>query len=202
MFFMKLHEVRIGIIGGGLMGREIAAGFARWCALTDVSVRPVMTAVADLNPAALEWFEGIPSCTFRTTDYHALINHPDVDVVYAAVPHNLHEQVYCDTLAAGKDLLAEKPFGIDLAAARNILGAVRRSGRFVRCSSEMPFFPGAQRAVEYARSGALGRVLEVVSGFHHGHQIAAERDIAAEPPGKIGLRGRPFRVAPPDIISV
>jgi hypothetical protein len=42
----------------------------------------------------------------------------------------------------------------------------------------------------------------VVSGFYHGHQIAAERDIAAEPPGKIGLRGRPFRVAPPDIVSV
>jgi predicted dehydrogenase len=166
-----MHEVRIGIIGGGLMGREIAAGFARWCALTDVTVRPVLTAVADLNPAALNWFEGIPSCTLRTTDYHELINHPIVDVVYAAVPHNLHEQVYCDTLAAGKDLLAEKPFGLDLAAARNILEAVRRSGRFVRCSSEMPFFPGAQRAVEYARSGALGRVLEVVSGFHHSSDL-------------------------------
>ena len=43
------------------MGREIASAFARWCALTDINVTPVLTAVADLNPTALEWFEKIPS---------------------------------------------------------------------------------------------------------------------------------------------
>ena len=102
-----MSPVKIGIIGGGLMGREMASAFARWCALTDVSVRPVLTAVADLNPATLSWFDCIPSCTQKTTDYKALLANPDVDVVYVAVPHNLHEQLYCDVLAAGKDLFAE-----------------------------------------------------------------------------------------------
>jgi len=74
-------------------------------------------------------------------------------------------------LAAGKDLFAEKPFGIDLASARRILEEVRASGRFVRCSSEMPFFPGAQRAVEIARGGGLGRVLEITCGFHHSSDL-------------------------------
>ena len=32
-------------------------------------------------------------------------------------PHHLHEAIYLDVLNAGKDLLAEKPFGIDLEAA-------------------------------------------------------------------------------------
>ncbi len=166
-----MKDISIGIIGGGLMGREMASAFARWCALTDVSVRPVLTAVADLNPAALAWFERIPTCTQRTDDYHELLANAEVDVVYAAVPHDLHEQVYVDALAAGKDLLAEKPFGIDLGAARRILEAGRSSGRFVRCSSEMPFFPGAQRAIEAAGSGKIGRVLEVVSGFHHSSDL-------------------------------
>jgi predicted dehydrogenase len=35
----------------------------------------------------------------------------------------------------------------------------------------MPFFPGAQRAFEIARKGAIGRVLEVVSGFHHSSDL-------------------------------
>ena len=118
-----MTSVNIGIIGGGLMGREMASAFARWCALTDVSVRPVLTAVADLNPATLSWFDCIPSCAQKTTDYKALLANPDVDVVYVAVPHNLHEQLYCDVLAAGKDLFAEKPFGIDLASARRIHAA-------------------------------------------------------------------------------
>lgn len=166
-----MTPVNIGIIGGGLMGREMASAFARWCALTEVSVRPVLVAVADLNPATLSWFDCIPSCTQKTTDYKALLANPDVDVVYVAVPHHLHEQVYCDVLAAGKDLFAEKPFGIDLASARRIQAAVTASGRFVRCSSEMPFFPGAQRAFELAKSGTIGRVLEVVSGFHHSSDL-------------------------------
>ncbi len=166
-----MKDVSIGIIGGGLMGREMASAFARWCALTDVSVRPVLTAVADLNPAALAWFDRIPSCVQKTESYHELLANAAVEVVYAAVPHDLHERVYVDALAAGKDLLAEKPFGIDLGAARRILAAVESSGRFVRCSSEMPFFPGAQRAVEMARSGRIGRVLEVVSGFHHSSDL-------------------------------
>jgi predicted dehydrogenase len=91
--------------------------------------------------------------------------------MYVAVPHDQHERLYVDVLAAGKDLLAEKPFGADLASAQRILAAVRDSGRFVRCSSEMPFFPGAQRAFEMARGGQLGRILEVVSGFHHSSDL-------------------------------
>jgi predicted dehydrogenase len=166
-----MKEIRVGIIGGGLMGREMASAFARWCALTDVAVRPVLTAVADLNPATLEWFKIIPSCQHLVTDHRALLALPDVDVVYVAVPHNLHEALYLDVLNAGKDLFAEKPFGIDLASAKRIAEAAEKSGRFVRCSSEMPFFPGAQRAFALARSGGVGRVLEVVSAFHHSSDL-------------------------------
>ena len=166
-----MKDISIGIIGGGLMGREMASAFARWCAMADVTVRPVLTAVADLNPATLDWFNIIPSCTQLVTDYHALLANPAIDVVYVAVPHHLHEKIYLDVLAAGKDLFAEKPFGIDLPAAERILAAVKSSGRFVRCSSEMPFFPGAQRAFSIARGGEIGRVLEVVSGFHHSSDL-------------------------------
>ena len=166
-----MKDIHIGIIGGGLMGREMASAFARWCALTDVTVRPVLTAVADLNPATLAWFDCIPSCTQKTTDYQELLANPEVDVVYVAVPHHLHEKLYIDVLAAGKDLFAEKPFGIDLPSARRIFDAAKSSGRFVRCSSEMPFFPGGQRAFKLAESGQLGRVLEVVSGFHHSSDL-------------------------------
>ncbi len=166
-----MKDIHIGIIGGGLMGREMASAFARWCALVDLPVRPVLTAVADLNPTTLSWFDRIPSCRQKTTSYHELLANPEVEVVYVAVPHDLHEKVYLDVLAAGKDLFAEKPFGIDLGAATRILEAVRTSGHFVRCSSEMPFFPGAQRAFEIARDGGIGRILEVVSGFHHSSDL-------------------------------
>jgi predicted dehydrogenase len=170
-----LKSINVGIIGGGLMGREMASAFARWCAITEVTVQPRLVAVADLNPATLDWFKIIPTAAQLTADYKALLANPEVDVVYVAVPHNLHERLYCDVLAAGKDLFAEKPFGIDLASARRILEAVKKSGRFVRCSSEMPFFPGGQRAFALAKAGQIGRVLEVVSGFHHSSDLDAAK---------------------------
>ena len=117
------------------MGREMASAFARWCALLDIDVVPELAGVADLNPAALSWFENIPSCRLRTDDYAALLNDDEIDVVYVALPHQLHEGVYIDVLKAGKDLLAENPFGTDLGAARRIRDEAASSDRFVRCSS-------------------------------------------------------------------
>ncbi|MCB1226313.1 MAG: Gfo/Idh/MocA family oxidoreductase [Verrucomicrobiales bacterium] len=170
-----MKTIGIGIIGGGLMGREMASAFGRWCALTDVEVQPQLVAVADLVEPVREWFRRIPSCTQITADYHELLANPAVDVVYVAVPHHLHEAIYLDVLKAGKDLFAEKPFGIDLASSRRILEACQSSGRFVRCSSEFPFFPGAQRVLQEAQSGRLGRVLQVVSGFHHSSDLDATK---------------------------
>ena len=73
----------------------------------------------------------------------------------SSVTRTLHESMYLDVLRAGKDLFAEKPFGIDLGAAERIAAVVKQSGRYVRVSSEFPFLPGAQRALAVARSGAL-----------------------------------------------
>src|SRR6187402_1734585 len=146
-----MSTARIGIIGGGLMGREVASALGRWFVLENFPVRAELVAVCDLVEKQREWFRQIPSVRLLTDDYAKLLADPEVDVVYVAVPHNLHEKIYLDVLAAGKDLLAEKPFGIDLASARRVTEAVEASGRFVRCSSEMPFFPGAQRAVQMLR---------------------------------------------------
>ncbi len=167
--------VRIGVIGGGLMGREVANAVARWFVLDNFPVRAELTAVCDVQPKLLDWFRQVPTVRQLTTDYHALIQNPEVDVVYVAVPHQLHETVYLDVVRAGKDLFAEKPFGIDLGAAERIAAEVRRSGRFVRVSSEFPFLPGAQRALAVARSGALGRLIEVRAGYLHSSDLDPQK---------------------------
>jgi predicted dehydrogenase len=166
-----MKAVNVGIIGGGLMGREVASAFARWCVMKEMPVQPVLAGVADVNAGVLEWFRGIPSAKQFVADYRELLANPDIDVLYVAVPHHLHEKIYLDVLQAGKDLLAEKPFGIDLAAARRITEAAEQSGRFVRCSSEFPFFPGAQRVVKMCASGVMGRLLEIRSGLLHASDL-------------------------------
>ena len=186
-------DVRVGIIGGGLMGRELAAVCGRWDLLVDHPARPRVVAVADPSPAAREWFDRVDTVTLATDDWRHLVEDDGIDVLYIAVPHQLHEEIYVAAEAAGRDFLGEKPFGIDLGAAERIVGAIDASDAFVRVSSEFPFYPGAQRAWAYAASGALGDVLDVRSGFWHSSDINRTKPInwkrRAETCGELGVMG-------------
>jgi len=188
-----MKTVNIGIIGGGLMGREAASAFGRWFALKDFPVRAQLTAVCDLNETILSWYKQIDSVALLTTDYRELINSDRVHVVYIAVPHNLHLHMYLDILRAGKDLLGEKPFGIDQEAAEAIAAEAAKLGRFVRCSSEMPFLPGPQRVISEVQSGRLGRIFEIRSGFLHASDMNAQKPInwkrQSQYCGEIGVMG-------------
>ena len=158
------------------MGRELLTLVGRWDALIDHPVRPVITAIADTSDAVREFFTNA-GVSESYSDYKELLASPNVDVVYIAVPHNLHEEIYIAAINAGKDFLGEKPFGIDLAAAEKIEAALVGKKNFVRVSSELPFFPGAQAAIREARSGNLGEIVEVRSGLLHSSDIDRKKKI-------------------------
>ncbi len=176
---MKKREIHFGIIGCGLMGREFASAAARWCHLLDQDVVPRIVGVCDTNPNMLGWFtDNIDTIQVATRDYHELLSSPLIDAIYCAVPHNLHEQFYVDIIEAGKHLLGEKPFGIDKAANTHILAAVRAHPQvLVRCSSEFPFFPGAQKILQFIREERFGTIIEVQAGFLHSSDLDPQKPI-------------------------
>ena len=161
------------------MGREFASAAARWMHLLEMPVRPEIIAVCDANSSLMDWFStNFSSVTQTSTDYKALLENPAIDAIYCAVPHNLHAQLYVDIINAGKHLLGEKPFGIDAAANTQILEAINANPNvIVRCSSEFPFFPAAQRIIQYAQSGKFGRILEVEAGFWHSSDLDPNKPI-------------------------
>lgn len=187
------RQVRIGVIGAGLMGRELAVVCGRWMQLVDHPVEPRITAVADVNPAALDWFRQVGSVTTLTDDWRRLVADPEVDVLYIAVPHDQHQELYVEAAKAGKDFLAEKPFGIDREAAEAIMAALARSDSFVRVSSELPYFPGAQACFRLASSGALGDVIEARAGFAHSSDMDRDKPVnwkrRRSTCGEIGVMG-------------
>lgn len=172
-----MPEVGVGIIGGGLMGRELAATLGRWPTLKEQGPRPVLRAVADPSPAALEWFATSAGIDSLEADYRRLLDDPAIDVVYIAVPHHLHERIFIDTIEAGKDFMGEKPFGLDLAASRRIVERLNGSSVFARVSSEMVYFPGAQRAFQLVASGALGQILDVNAALEHSSDLDRSKPI-------------------------
>lgn len=169
------QPVRLGVVGAGLMGKELAGVVGRWATLKESPVVPELTAVCDVSEPARDWFRRVPSVRTFTDDYRVLLDSDDVDVLYLAVPHHLHEGLYLDAAAAGKDYLGEKPFGIDPAAAGAIVDGIDSGGAFVRCSSEMPFFPGAQRAIRTVASGALGTLVDARFSFLHSSDLDVDK---------------------------
>jgi len=177
---MAKRILNFGIIGCGLMGREFASAVARWCHLLDQDVTPRIIGVCDANPAMLQWFEDAFGSTLQivTQDYHDLLNAPNIEAIYCAIPHNLHERVYIDCIEAGKHLFGEKPFGIDLNANARIMQTIRsHPDVLVRCSSELPFFPGAQKIIQFLREERFGTILEVQAGFLHGSDLDPNKPI-------------------------
>ncbi|MCC6579861.1 MAG: Gfo/Idh/MocA family oxidoreductase [Phycisphaeraceae bacterium] len=174
-----MKTVRFGIIGAGLMGREFASAAARWCQLSKIDVKPQLVAICDKNPAIYDWYkQNFPDIKLYTDDHHKLLDCAEVEAVYAAVPHNLHQAVYGDIISAGKHLMGEKPFGIDLAANTAILDIARANPRvFVRCSSQMPFYPAVQKVGQIIESGQLGQIIEVETGFLHSSDMDVTKPI-------------------------
>src|SRR5947209_8488469 len=176
---MAKQVIRFGVIGCGLMGREFGSAVARWCHLLEQEVVPRIVGVCDANPAMMRWFQdSFDTLQLASQDYHDLLDHADIDAIYCAVPHNLHEGIYIDCIEAGKHLFGEKPFGIDLAANTHILEVIHaHPDVLVRCSSELPFFPGAQKILQAIHEERFGTILEVQAGFLHSSDLDPQKPI-------------------------
>ena len=174
-----MRTVRFGIIGCGLMGREFASAAARWCHLQQMPARPEIVAICNRSAGKFDWFTGnFPAITQVTQDYRELLKNDAVEAVYCAVPHDLHRQIYCAAIEAGKHLMGEKPFGIDMPANDAILAAAKkRPGVFVRCCSQFLFFPAVQRIGDMIEAGDFGRIIEFAAGFLHCSDLDPDKPI-------------------------
>lgn len=120
-----------------------------------------------MDEKTLAWYKQVPTVKQLTDNYKALLANDEIDIVYVALPHRLHEKIYLDVIRSWKDLLGEKPFGINREAAIAVKKEADRAERFVRCSSEIPFLPGPQRIINEVLSGRFGQIIDIKAGVLH-----------------------------------
>ncbi len=98
--------------------------------------------------------------------YEALVTHPDVDVVYNALPPSGHLPWTIAALEAGKAVLCEKPFCMDAGEARTMVAAAERTGSLLMEAAHYRYHNVMHHAVEQVCSGAFGRLVSVEAEFN------------------------------------
>jgi predicted dehydrogenase len=97
--------------------------------------------------------------------YAALLDDPEIDAVYIALPNDLHLPWTVRSLAAGKHVLCEKPLALSAAEVMAMQAAERASGRWVMEAFCHRFHPQFDRACALLRQGAIGTPLAAQGYF-------------------------------------
>jgi predicted dehydrogenase len=103
--------------------------------------------------------------------YRALIEDPDVDVVYVATPHPHHRALALAALAAGRAILVEKSFTVTPAATREVVAAAGAAGRFAMEAMWTRFCPAVVLLRELVADGAIGEVCTVTADLGLRHPV-------------------------------
>ncbi|MGW0862768.1 Gfo/Idh/MocA family protein [Streptomyces sp. NPDC002611] len=155
---MTADTVRWGVLATG----GIAAAFtADLFDLPDAEVVAVASRSEESAKAFAERF-GIPRAY---GDWNRLARDEDIDVVYVATPHTAHRTAAGLCLAAGRNVLCEKPFTLNVREAAELVALAREHGRFLMEAMWMYCNPLVRRLKSLVDDGAIGEVRSVQADF-------------------------------------
>lgn len=155
---MKAAALGWGVIGTG----GIATDFVR--ALTHAK-RSRVLGVCGSSPDKARAFAKKHGLPIAEPSLDSLLQRPEIQAIYVATPHPLHEPHTVECIEAGKHVLCEKPLAMDAAGVERMLDAARRRGTFLmeafmyRCHPLMSALAGELKA------GTIGQVRHVRADF-------------------------------------
>ncbi len=147
-------KVRIGVIGtGGIANGAHLPGYSQ------IPDECEIFAMCDIVPDALEKTAAkYPNVTHIVSDYKALLAMPEIDGVSVCTPNFAHHQITMDALAAGKNVLCEKPIAMNAVQGAEMVAAARKAGKILQIGYNSRFQPSNQALKRYIDAGELGDI--------------------------------------------
>lgn len=145
--------LRAAVIGAGSMGRNHARVYAE---MDDVE----LVAIADPDQVALNHLSNRHHV--RTyTDYHAMLDREQVDLVSIVVPTELHFAVARDVLLAGVAALVEKPIAASVKEGAALVSLAQERNVMLTVGHIERFNPAIIALKEQLTLGVLGKVYQI-----------------------------------------
>ncbi len=145
-----MKTVRFGIIGVGGMGQG-------HCESLKKVEEAQLTAICDIDPATAKNVgtkHGVPFFT----DYRKLIRSGLCDAVIVSTPHPVRPPIAIAAMKAGLHLVSEKPLSERVSTADRMIRTAKETGVTFAVMFQLRTDPVLVKAIEIARSGALGKV--------------------------------------------
>lgn len=101
---------------------------------------------------------------------------PDLDAVVLATPAETHEPLTLQALAAGKDVLVEKPMALNHQQGLRMHDAAERHGRILMVGHLLEYHPAVLKLRELLAGGELGRVNYIYSNRLNFGKIRTEEN--------------------------
>ena len=151
-------KIRWGILGAG----RIAQKFASDLKLVEDAE---LFAIASRGKASTEIFAGLYPAALQYDNYKALVQNPEVDVIYIATPHGLHYEHTMLCVQHGKAVLCEKAFALNARQAKEMIAAAQTQQVFLMEALWSKFIPSWQKMMEMTGAGKLGEIKNVLINF-------------------------------------
>src|SRR5437879_11807334 len=149
-------RLRLGLIGGGARGQELLSQALK---LPNVE----LVAVADVYTRRHDEVRRVAPAARAFSDHRRLLDLKDVDAVLVASPLHCHARHFLDTIAAGKDLYAEKTMTWSIPEAEACLAAAKRSDRVIQIGLQHVSTGAFADARKWVADGVVGKVTSVES---------------------------------------
>lgn len=91
----------------------------------------------------------------------AMLADAEVDAVYIATPNAMHAEGVIAAAAAGKHILCEKPFAMNVPDAKRMVEACAKAGVVLRVAHQLRLEEAVIHAREIVRSGRLGKIAAI-----------------------------------------
>lgn len=153
-----MTEIRIGIVGGGYMGKRHAAAFSAVRTVFETALHPRLVAVAASSVDSAARYAQAYGFDRIARDWQEITTADDIDAVIIASPQDTHEAVALSAFAHGKHVLCEKPLSVSVESSQRMIEAWRASGRVGMVGFNYIRTPVTQAALDMVAAGRLGQI--------------------------------------------
>ncbi len=193
---MSTSSLGVAVIGAGMAGRAHIAGYRTASTLYGPDLPEVrLVAIADAYPGLADATAARFGYQRGETDWKAVADADDIDVVSIVVANHLHREIAEGLLAAGKHVLCEKPMAPSVADAEAMVAAAEKAGAQSGIGFTFRRSPAVGAIREQVEHGTLGRPL------HFNGHYWCDYGVAADAPMSWRYKGGPGSGALADIGS-